>query len=566
MGEVWSAHDDVLNRTVAIKIIRSHLADDESIRARLQVEARLAGSLSHPGIVDVFDYGEDEIDGRTVPYLVMPYVEGSPLSQILRERGVLTLGETMAIVAEVADALETAHVAGIVHRDLKPANILLTSTGRVMLVDFGIARSVGGESLTQTGALIGTADYLSPEQSSGRSATHISDLYALGVVAYACLTGSPPFHRDSDIATALAHIQEPLPDLPPEVVEAGAGPLLEGLLSKDPADRPQSAAEVAVAARRFATAAPLPVDPGGETAGTQVVNASPLLQETQPGTSGIAPTDTVPGIVPGTAETVPVAASTVPGTAETVPVTASTVPVAASTSVFDAAPAIAADGTSEIAASHAGERRGRRRVVMLSSAIVLLAIVAVFLLLNGGKQITVPDVRGMTTADATAKLKADGLKITTTTADVAHHKAGEVAAQSPSPGDQVDKGSVVKLTVATGRIAIPRSLIGMTYEDAAAALTKLGLRATRVDVASTKSAGTVISVSPTTTALPGTTITLAVALGSDDNGKSGTSDKGNGKGNDKSKPKKPKGSTTPSPGPTTTTSPAPTDTATSAGP
>src|SRR3954469_17617441 len=137
MGEVWKAQDDVLKRTVAVKIIRPHLADDESIRARLQVEARLAGSLNHPGIVDVFDYGEDEDDGRTVPYLVMPFVDGSPLSQVLRERHTLPVGETMAIVAEVADALQAAHAAGIVHRDLKPANILLTTSGRVMLVDFG---------------------------------------------------------------------------------------------------------------------------------------------------------------------------------------------------------------------------------------------------------------------------------------------------------------------------------------------------------------------------------------------------------------------------------------------
>ncbi len=201
----------MLDRVVAIKIIRPHLAGDENVRARLRVEAQLAGKLHHPGIVDVFDYGEDEEDGKPVPFLVMPLIDGAPLSALLAERGPLSTGETMAIVAEIAAALHTAHEAGIVHRDLKPGNILVTPDARVMLVDFGIAHAAGGEPLTQTGALIGTADYLSPEQAAGRTATPASDLYALGVVAYICLSGNLPFHRDSDIATALAHIQADIP-------------------------------------------------------------------------------------------------------------------------------------------------------------------------------------------------------------------------------------------------------------------------------------------------------------------------------------------------------------------
>ncbi|MCW2751205.1 MAG: serine/threonine protein kinase [Aeromicrobium sp.] len=522
MGEVWSAHDDVLDRTVAVKIIRPHLADDEYIRARLQLEARLAGSLNHPGIVDVFDYGEDEIDGRTVPFLVMPYIDGAPLSQVLRERHTLPVGETMAVVADVADALQAAHAAGIVHRDLKPANILLTSTGRVMLVDFGIARSLDSESLTQTGTLIGTADYLSPEQSSGRSATHISDLYALGVVAYACLAGAPPFHRDSDIATALAHIQAPLPELPPEVSSTGAGMLIASLLAKEPSDRPQTASEVAVVARSYATA--LPSEVRAQTVTTSA-DSPVVFEATEP-------------------------AGTVPGTAP-----------------LPAVPLVERTPLAGVVATDLAirERRRPRRVVMLSSALVFVAIVIALLFAGGGNQVQVPDVRGMTTAEATAKLKDEGLKIATTTADLAHHKAGEVARQSPAPGDRVDKGSVIKVTVATGRIAIPHNLVGMSYGDASAVLGKLGLRASQVDAVSTAAAGTVVMVSPDTTARPGDLILLAVSTGPSDSSKPGKSKPHNSPGKSKATPKKPKGKVTPSPAPTTA-SPSPSDTATSAGP
>ena len=206
-------------RQVAVKVIRTHLAGDETIRERLRTEAKLAGSLRHPGIVDVFDYGENVDDnGRTTPYLVMPLVDGVTLSDVLSSRVALPPGETMSIVAEMASALKAAHAAGIVHRDLKPGNVMITGSGRVMILDFGIARSTGGESLTQTGGLVGTADYLSPEQAAGQPATYASDLYALGIVAYRCLTGAAPFHRETDVGTALAHLHSPVPPLPPELV------------------------------------------------------------------------------------------------------------------------------------------------------------------------------------------------------------------------------------------------------------------------------------------------------------------------------------------------------------
>jgi tRNA A-37 threonylcarbamoyl transferase component Bud32 len=557
MGEVWKAHDDVLNRTVAVKIIRPHLADDESIRARLQVEARLAGSLSHPGVVDVYDYGEDESDGRTVPFLVMPFIDGVPLSQLLRDRQTLPVGETMAIVGEVADALAAAHAAGIVHRDLKPANILLTSSGRVMLVDFGIARSIGGESLTQSGALIGTADYLSPEQSGGNAATHLSDVYALGVVAYACLTGTPPFHRDSDVATALAHIQSPVPDLPPEAEATGAAALINSMLAKDPAARPQSAAEVAVAARSLATELPLPPEPAAGVPAEEVAplaTTSPGLEPTAPGSG---PTDA--GITP----TAPVPLDSPTPTSVFAP------PVMVDSAATAGVAAAAEDAGVVAPAEAARGRRGPRRAVMLSSGILALAIVAAFLFLGGDKQVAVPNLRDLTTSQAAARLKSVGLKIETHKVDVAHHKAGEVARQSPSAGDKVDKGSTIRVDVASGLVAIPSSLVGMTYDKAAARLVSLGLRPARIDTFSTKNAGTVLSTSPSKPVKPGTTVTLTVAFGtvtsndsSDDKGKHKSKKKDKPEATTKTKAPKPKPKASPSP----STSPSPSATATSTAP
>ena len=181
MGEVWQGRDEVLDRTVAIKIIRPHLADDENIRMRLRVEAQLAGKLHHPGIVNVFDYGEDEEDGKPVPYLVMPLIDGAPLSALLAERGSLSTGETMAIVSEIAAACASRTRAGSSTATSSPATSWCRLTGG-LLVDFGIAHAAGGEPLTQTGALVGTADYLSPEQAAGRYGPPPAwDFYSLGI-------------------------------------------------------------------------------------------------------------------------------------------------------------------------------------------------------------------------------------------------------------------------------------------------------------------------------------------------------------------------------------------------
>ncbi|MFC5676196.1 serine/threonine protein kinase [Aeromicrobium endophyticum] len=245
MGRVVRATDTRLGRPVAIKILRvGGGEDDATSRARFKAEATLAGSLHHPGIAQVYDVGEDESSPEREPFIVMQLIEGTPLSRLLAERGAIRPDGVAKIVTQVADALETAHLAGIVHRDLKPSNIVVTPDGRAVLVDFGIAWSAGSEPLTAAGSIIGTAEYCSPEQAAGRPATGRSDLYSLGIVAYHCLTGVSPFRRDTAVATAMAQLREDLPPLPDSVPPA-LRTLIASLTQKDPDDRPSSAAVVA---------------------------------------------------------------------------------------------------------------------------------------------------------------------------------------------------------------------------------------------------------------------------------------------------------------------------------
>jgi serine/threonine-protein kinase len=213
MGEVWLAHDEVLHRDVAIKQLKQEYADDEGFRTRFLHEARHAASLHHPGIATVFDFG----DGDHVPFLVMELVDGQTLSQLLADGRPLDPDRARDLVEQAALALAEAHAAGLVHRDVKPGNLMVTPDGVVKVTDFGIARAGDGMALTETGQLLGTPAYLSPEQAEGKAATPASDVYALGVVLFQCLTGRRPFEADSPVAVALAHVREPVPELPPEV-------------------------------------------------------------------------------------------------------------------------------------------------------------------------------------------------------------------------------------------------------------------------------------------------------------------------------------------------------------
>jgi eukaryotic-like serine/threonine-protein kinase len=247
MGEVWLAHDEVLHRDVAVKYLKREYADDQGFRERFLHEARSAAGLLHPGIATVFDFGESEVEDG-LPYLVMEYVDGKTLSELLADGRPLDPERARDLVLQAAEALAVAHAHDIVHRDVKPGNLMVTSAGTVKVTDFGIARAGDGVSLTETGQLVGTPSYLSPEQAEGRSATPASDVYALGVVLFECLAGRRPYVADSPVAIALAHVRAPIPDLPPEV-PGGLADVTRRALAKHPEDRYPDAATFAAALR-----------------------------------------------------------------------------------------------------------------------------------------------------------------------------------------------------------------------------------------------------------------------------------------------------------------------------
>ncbi|WP_193613034.1 serine/threonine-protein kinase [Nocardioides lijunqiniae] len=285
MGEVWRATDTTLSREVAVKLLKHEYADDETFRSRFETEAQHAAALHHPGVAGVYDFGEAlapgaaDGSGSPRPYLVMELVDGKPLSDLLRGGRPLDPEVARDLLAQAADAVAVAHAAGIVHRDIKPANLLVTPDRRIKITDFGIARAADGVGITQTGQVMGTPQYLSPEQARGNPATPASDVYSLGVVAFECLAGRRPFEAESPIATALAHLQQPVPDLPDDV-PADLAAVVRRALTKDPAERYADAAAFASALRDPATQviAP-PVAPPGDTQSTQVlapVAAAPI--------------------------------------------------------------------------------------------------------------------------------------------------------------------------------------------------------------------------------------------------------------------------------------------------
>ncbi|KRE31111.1 protein kinase [Agromyces sp. Soil535] len=243
MGEVWQATDLVIGRQVAIKILKDEYLGDPGFLERFRAEARHAALVNHEGIANVFDYGEEEGSA----YLVMELVPGEALSTILEREHVLSTDKVLDIVAQTAAALQAAHAAGLVHRDIKPGNLLITPDGRVKITDFGIARIADQVPLTATGQVMGTVQYLSPEQASGHPASPTTDIYSLGIVAYEALAGRRPFTGESQVAIAMAQINETPPDLPVTVSEPVRN-LVYACIAKNPADRPQSAAHLARAA------------------------------------------------------------------------------------------------------------------------------------------------------------------------------------------------------------------------------------------------------------------------------------------------------------------------------
>jgi eukaryotic-like serine/threonine-protein kinase len=272
MGEVWQATDLVIGRTVAIKILKDEYLGDPGFLERFRAEARHAALVNHEGIANVFDYGEE--DGSA--YLVMELVPGEALSSILERERVLPTDKVLDIVAQTASALHAAHQAGLVHRDIKPGNLLMTPEGRIKITDFGIARIADQVPLTATGQVMGTVQYLSPEQASGHAASPTTDIYSLGIVAYEALAGRRPFTGESQVAIAMAQINEAPPELPVTVAEPVRN-LVYACIAKKPEDRPSSAANLSRAAQALrrgdlaAATAAVPSLGGGEGAFTQLL-------------------------------------------------------------------------------------------------------------------------------------------------------------------------------------------------------------------------------------------------------------------------------------------------------
>ncbi|GGO16580.1 serine/threonine-protein kinase [Micromonospora parathelypteridis] len=377
MGAVWRGTDVLLEREVAVKVLLPSLVADQEFTARFRAEARMLAALRHPGVVAVHDVGQAVLaDGGQVDYLVMEYVEGEPLSARVRAAGRLDPATTMSVLAQAADALHTAHLAGIVHRDVKPGNLLVKADGSVVLVDFGIARSRSMAGLTAANMVLGTASYMSPEQATGQSVSAATDVYALGAVAYFCLAGQPPFQGDNPLAVALRHTQEEPAALPPGTPPAVAA-VVARALEKRPADRFGSAADMAAAAAdaRDSTLASIPV------------SARPpwALAAPTPGTPSATPAATppVPAFAPPPAPTPAPPAAPTPSvgptpTGQPAPIGAAPIGAAAvrTPAGFAASPTTGSGSTREDVFREGSSGR-RRQLLIGAGAVALVALIAV---------------------------------------------------------------------------------------------------------------------------------------------------------------------------------------------
>jgi serine/threonine-protein kinase len=301
MGEVWAAHDTALGRDVAVKVLREEFAGDAGFLERFRTEARNSAQLSHPNIAALYDYGEQEGSA----FLVMELILGEPMSDLLDRQPVLPTRRLLPILAQTARALHAAHVAGVVHRDVKPGNIIVARTGQVKITDFGISTAINQVPMTASGMVMGTAQYLSPEQAMGRAATPASDMYSLGIVAYEALVGHRPFTGATAVDIAIAHVNTAVPPLPGSIDPVLAD-LVMRMLAKDPQARPRSAASLARHLDDMLDKTPsdgVPLAQGRHARPVDVVDADEHAAATGPSSGGTA------GTPVGTAAATPPAAA-----------------------------------------------------------------------------------------------------------------------------------------------------------------------------------------------------------------------------------------------------------------
>jgi beta-lactam-binding protein with PASTA domain/predicted Ser/Thr protein kinase len=485
MAEVHRGRDLRLDRDVAIKILRSDLARDPSFQNRFRREAQSAAGLNHPSIVAVYDTGEDDtIDGTDgpTPYIVMEYVEGQTLREILNAEGHLPPKRAMEITADICAALDFSHRSGIVHRDIKPGNVMITTTGAVKVMDFGIARALADNAatVTATQAVIGTAQYLSPEQARGESVDARSDVYSTGCLLYELVTGHPPFTGDSPVAVAYQHVREnpQIPSSVNSVVPPALDSIVMKALAKNPLNRYQTAAEMRSDLQR--------------ALGGQSVEAESVMTD---------------------AERTQFIAAARP-TARPGPLTP----------VYD---------DDDDTANHRGAVIWTAVVLAL---VLVIGAAAIYLLQRSDKPsapttFAVPPLAGLSTSAAAEAIRAAHLTPSSAKPEgssgpctsggsqpvvLKTPQKNTVCTQDPVAGTVQPEGATVTYTIYTGPAPVSvQSVVGLSYAEAQQALASQGLTAVRVSIDSPQPSGQVIAQNPVPGASvpPGTSIKLQVANG-----------------------------------------------------
>jgi serine/threonine protein kinase len=497
MGEVWKAKDQVLGRIVAIKVLKEEYTGDPGFLQRFRAEARHTALLNHVGIANVFDYGEEEGSA----YLVMELVPGQPLSSIIEHEQVLSPDRTLSMMAQTARALSVAHAQGLVHRDIKPGNLLITPDGRVKVTDFGIARLADQVPLTQTGQVMGTAQYLAPEQATGQTATGASDIYSLGVIGYECLTGHRPFSGESQIAIALAQVNDappPLPETLPKPVRA----LLMSMLAKDPKNRPANAIKLSEAAEAIRN---------GDVSAAHAAVPGMLLFEattgpiTAPVDIATAPTGVIAQKDSNSTSTsaLPVLGAAAAGAAVGAAASGTGVATGAG-STLSRADALAAERSwvqeeekYDDEPADEPDRRGRSPwtwPLVALIVLVLFALVGFFLTQQG---IFNPATTVTTSASSNPPSTSASPSKTSASATPTPSKTSDAPTPTPTP-------STVEI--------ISAAYLGKDYRQVQGTLETMGLSVRVIPQQSTSAAGTVLQVNPTGTVPKGAEVTVTYAV------------------------------------------------------
>lgn len=547
MAQVHLGFDTRLSRVVAIKMLRTDLARDSIFQTRFRREAQAAASLNHPNIVAVYDTGEEDVttpDGSTVsvPYIVMEYVEGHTVRDLLAGGAPVPIDEAVEIISGVLSALEYSHVHGLVHRDIKPGNIMLTNIGKIKVMDFGIARALTDSqaTMTQTNAVVGTAQYLSPEQAHGDPVDARSDIYSTGCVLFELLTGQPPFKGDSAVAVAYQHVSE-IPPKPSSItsdVPDSIDRVVLKALAKNRDDRYSSAEEMRADLNRAARGALVmaPETDSWQAPATQVMSPATMTMPaaTMPPPAPAYDTQTMARI--DTLEEEPkkkrwpiallivVALAMIGGLVwwfatnsaepevEQVPV-----PTVVGQTQEQAIATLKEAGLEfAIASTEASSEIPANSVISSdpeAGTIVDKGTTVKVVLSSGPADTTVPDVSGLIQQQARDQLKQNGLQVSdVVTVDDPSQEKGRVIKTDPEAGAKISEGESVTLFIASGNVSVPADLVGRPRDEVLQALQELGLNTNvETEESAEHEEGIVMSLSATGTVSKDTTITVTVA-------------------------------------------------------